>query len=155
MANEPYQTSPAEFLAIVDTLYRFTLGVDLNDRTILESALTIDAVLDFTHNKPLWGLDFPLLEGREAVITALQATVGPLDTTHVVTNPRVTVEGESATLEALLEAQHLPPSDHSRHCLMKNRYTTKLLLEDGKWKLGHLFVKGVWFTGDPKVLIGQ
>ena len=148
-------TPPQDFIDVTDALYRLAAGVDSNDKAMLQSALTIDAVVDFTRNKPLWGLDFPLLEGREAVIGALQGTVGPLDTTHVVTNPRVTVTGDGATLDAILEAQHFPPGDHSRHCLMKNRYRTELAREDGVWKLRHVVVTGMWVTGDPKVLIGQ
>ncbi len=145
----------ADFIEITDALYRFGAGVDANDRDLLLSALAADAALDFTRNKALWGLDFPLLEGRDTVVSALLSTVGKLDTTHVVTNPRVTVTGNAASLTAIIEAQHLPPGDHSRHCLMKNHYTCGLVREDDEWKLRRILVEGVWFTGDPKILIGQ
>ena len=37
------------------------------------------------------------------------------DTTHTITNTRIDLEGRQAALFALVEAQHLSRSDHSRH----------------------------------------
>lgn len=62
-----------------------------------------------------------------------------IDTTHVVTNPRVSIDGDSATLTALVEAQHLSSDDHSRHALLMRR----------------VVVDCAWFTGDPQVIVGR
>lgn len=142
-------------LEIADALYRFGAGVDFNSEELLVLALAPDVVVDFTASNQLWGLEFPVLQGRDTVIQALKSSVGILDTTHTVTNPRTQIEGDTAKLYAIVEAQHLPPNDHSRHCLMKNQYDVTLVRDGEHWVIQHLIVKGVWFTGDPKILIGQ
>ena len=102
-------------LAIVDALYRFGAGQDLRDRALFESAFTEHATLDFTG--PAWrlGASIPVFEDRHAIADTIFAAIGGLDTTHTVTNPRVTdYDGGHATLFALVEAQHLPRGDHAR-----------------------------------------
>ena len=142
-------------LEIADALYRFGAGVDFNSEELLISALTPNAILDLTPGNRLWGLDFPLLQGRDTVIQALRSSVGVLDTTHCLTNPRTEINGDTAKLYAIVEAQHLPPNDHSRHCLMKNQYDVSLIRDGDRWLITHMLVDGVWFTGEPKVLMGQ
>ena len=76
-----------------------------------------------------------------------------LDTTHTVTNSRITTfDGNSASLLALVEAQHLPRGDHSRHLLLKNFYFVDLVIEDGRWAATRMRIHNVWRTGDPAVL---
>jgi hypothetical protein len=61
-------------------------------------------------------------------------------------------DGEHATLFALVEAQHLPQGNHSRHLLLKHIYTIELSREDDQWVIDHMMISLVWFTGDPSVL---
>ena len=142
-------------LDIPDVLYRFGAGVDLNDEQMVASALTEDVLYDFTPSNVLWGTDYPVVKGRDTIVGILKATSMPLDTTHVVTNPRITLSGDTAKLYAIMEAQHLPPADHSRHCLMKNRYDADLVRTSDGWRIRKLVITGVWFTGDPGILSGK
>ncbi len=77
-----------------------------------------------------------------------------IDTTHVVTNPRVAITGSSAEMTALVEAQHLPKNDHSRHALLKNLYSVTARESDGLWRMSRVYIDCVWFTGDPRVITG-
>lgn len=86
------------------------------------------------------------------ITSAIMAAVASLDTTHTVTNPRVEIHGDRAQLFALVEAQHLPQGDHSRHLLLKNIYWCQLVREGGAWKIRHMRIENVWFKGDPQVL---
>ncbi|GAA6617390.1 nuclear transport factor 2 family protein [Scytonema sp. NUACC26] len=131
------------------------MGIDFNSEELLVSSLTPDAVVDFTQGNKLWGLDFPVLTGRDPIIQLLKASVCLLVTTHSVTNPRTEINGDTAKLYAIVEAQHIPPNQRSRHCLMKNQYDVSLVREGEKWLIKHLIVNGVWFTGEPSILIGQ
>ena len=99
-----------------------------------------DVIVDFTPGNKLWGLKFPVLQGHDTVIPALRSSVGVLDTTHVVTNPRTEITGDTAKLYVIVEAQHLPPNDHSRHCLMKNQYDVTLTRAGKHWVIQHLIV---------------
>ena len=155
LPNNPLQPSPGadDQLAIVDALYRFGAGQDLRDRALFESAFTEHATLDFTG--PAWrlGASIPVFEGRHVIADTIFAAIGGLDTTHTVTNPRVTAyDGKQATLFALVEAQHLPRGDHARHLLLKHIYTMELSRRGALWQISRMQIDMVWFHGDPTVL---
>lgn len=153
MAANPQHPSAQDFIAIADALYRFGAGQDLRDRALFESAFAPDAVLDFTQPAHLLGAEIPPFEGRQAIVDAVFAAIGNLDTTHTVTNPRVTAfDGEHAELFALVEAQHLPRDDHSRHLLLKHIYKLKLSRHGEAWTIDHMQIDMIWFDGDPAVL---
>jgi hypothetical protein len=148
-----HNPSAQDFIAIVDALYRFGAGQDLRDRALFESAFSTDAVLDFTQPARLLGAEITPFEGRQAITGAVFDAIGGLDTTHTVTNPRITdFDGEHAGLFALVEAQHLPRDDHSHHLLLKHIYLLKLSRQDDAWTIDQMHIDMVWFTGDPAVL---
>ncbi len=142
-------------LEIADALYRFVAGIGFNNEVFFISALAPDIVVDMTPGNKLWGLSLPVFQGRDVVIQALKNSVCLLDTTHAVTNLRTEINRDTAKLYAIVEAQHLPPNDHTRHCLMKNQYEANLIRSGDKWVIKHLRVDGVWFTGEPSVLMEQ
>lgn len=144
----------ADKYAAIETLYRFAAGIDLNDRDLLASAFAADAVSDFRAAAAKAGFEYPVLQGREVIVAALSDSLSQIDTTHSVSNPRVCIDGDSARLEAIVEAQHLPRGDHSRHYLMKNRYDVELVRQHEVWVIQRVTVDNVWRTGDPGVLAG-
>jgi hypothetical protein len=146
--------SAQDFIAITDALYRFGAGQDLRDRALFESAFSADAVLDFTQPARLLGAEIAPFEGRQAIADNVFGAIGGLDTTHTVTNPRVTAfDGGRAGLFALVEAQHLPREDHSRHLLLKHIYAMELSRQGDAWTIDHMRIDMVWFMGDPAVLL--
>ena len=144
---------PADHLAIVDALYRFGAGQDMSDRALFESAFAHDAVLDFTQPAKRLGVEIPVFKCRANIADTIFETIAGLDTTHTVTNPRVTdYDGRHATLVALVEAQHLPRADHSRHLMLKNIYRVELSRAVDAWVIDHMKIDNVWMEGDAKVL---
>jgi len=147
--------SPAtDTLAVVDALYRFAAGIDLNDRHLLASSLSENAVSDFRAAAAKAGFDYPVLEGRDAIVDALSASLASLDTTHSVSNPRVRIDADSAHMEAMVEAQHVPRNNPAMHYLMKNRYDVRLVRQGDAWVIQHVAIDNVWRDGDPAVLAG-
>lgn len=144
----------ADKFAVVEALYRYAAGLDLRDNDLLVSAFAVDAISDFRPAGKKAGFEYPVLEGREVIITTLMSALSQIDTTHSVSNPRVSIDGDKAVIEALVEAQHLPSNDHSRHYLMKNRYDVELVRYGEVWVIQHVTVDNVWRTGDPTVLTG-
>jgi septum formation inhibitor-activating ATPase MinD len=142
----------ADKLAVVDALYRFAAGIDLRDRNLLSSSLAENAVSDFRQAAAKAGFDYPVIEGRDVIVEALTVSLATLDTTHSVTNPRVTIAGDTARLDALVEAQHVPWGDHTRHYLMKNRYDVELARKGDVWVITRSTIDNVWRSGDPAVL---
>jgi hypothetical protein len=144
----------ADKFAVIETLYRFAAGLDQRDNELLASAFAVDAISDFRPAGKKAGFEYPVLEGREIIIAALTGSLGQIDTTHSVSNPRVTLNGDQAVMDALVEAQHLPSNDHSRHYLMKNRYDVELIRQDDIWVIQRVTIDNIWRTGDPTVLTG-
>jgi hypothetical protein len=95
----------------------------------------------------------PVFESRQAITDIILSTTSGLDTTHSIANPRVTgYDGKHATLFALIEAQHLPRGDHSRHLLLKNILDVVLSKAGDAWVIDHMRFENAWLTGDPGVL---
>jgi hypothetical protein len=141
----------ADRLAVVEALYRYAAGIDLKDNDLLASAFTEDAVVDLSRATAKAGLEYPPIEGRDTIIAALSNSLRALDTTHTVSNPRVSTRGDRATLEAIVAAQHLPQDDHTRHLLMTNRYDLELVRQGHSWLIERLTVDNAWTVGDPTV----
>ncbi len=143
---------------IVDAVYRFGLGQDRRyepwARDLFRSAFTEDAELDFRPAAAKCGLEVPLMVGRETITSIILDPRTRIDTTHVVTNPRVTIDGDDARLTAIVEAQHLPSADHSRHALLKNLYDVDLVRDGSRWLISRMHIDCVWFTGEPAVITG-
>lgn len=140
---------------IVDALHRFALGQDRKDPDLLASAFTIDAELDFRPAAARWGGEPPVMSGRNVIVTTIMTLfAGRVDTTHQVTNARVTLDGDHATLTALVEAQHLLTADHNQHALLKNPYEVTLVRDGRRWLIRSLRISNSWLTGNPHAIFG-
>ncbi|MFI6639063.1 nuclear transport factor 2 family protein [Streptomyces sp. NPDC050504] len=140
---------------ITDALYRFALGQDLKDKDLFASAFAADAEVDFRPAAAKWGAEPPLMSGRDTIVTTiLDLFAGRVDTTHQVTNPRIAIEGDTARLTALVEAQHLLTADHSTYALLKNPYDVDLVREEDRWVIRRLRIDNTWFTGEPAAIFG-
>ena len=142
----------ADKFAVIETLYRFAAGIDLRDQELLESSFAGDAISDFRPAGKKAGFEYPVLEGRETIVSALMGSLNQIDTTHTVSNPRVKIDGDKAMMDVLVEAQHVPSKDHSHYYLMKNRYDVELIREDDVWVIQRVTIDNVWRIGDPAVL---
>ena len=144
-----------QHLDVVDALYRFGAAVDRRDRELLVTAFSDDAVVDFGPCGRAMDLDFPVLSGGEVIVGFLSGNAELQTTSHVITNARSRVQGSAATLTALVDATHLPRTDHSRRCQMMNWYDVELTFMDEAWRVRKLVISNLWFIGDTKVLLGQ
>src|SRR5688572_5943249 len=153
MNMSAYGVPAGDRAEIVDALYRFAAGQDLRDRALFDSAFSMRAKLDFTGPARRLGAAIPVFEGRQAIGDAVFAAIDRLDTTHTVTNPRVTqYDGKHARLSALVEAQHLAREDHGRRLLLKNIYNVTLAEVNDAWLIESLRIDNVWMDGDPSLL---
>lgn len=140
---------------IVDALHRFALGQDLKDAALFASAFAADAELDFRPAAARWGGNPPLMVGRDTIVTTiLDSFTGRVDTTHQVTNPRIAMDGDTARLTALVEAQHLLSADHSTFALLKNPYDVELVRDGRRWVVRRMRIDNTWYRGDPAAIFG-
>ena len=140
---------------ILDALHRFGLGQDLKDEDLFASAFAADAELDFRPAAARWGGRPPLMTGRDTIVTTILAMfTGRVDTTHQITNPRIAIDGDTARLTALVEAQHLLTADHATFALLKNPYDVELLRAGDRWVIRRVRIDNTWYTGDPAAIFG-
>lgn len=140
---------------ITDALHRFALGQDLKDEELFASAFAVDAEVDFRPASAKWGAQPPVIVGREVIVaTILGLFTGRVDTTHQVTNVRIEIEGDTARLTALVEAQHLLSADHGTYALLKNPYDVDLVRDGDRWVVRRLRIDNTWYTGDPAAIFG-
>ncbi|WP_067567933.1 nuclear transport factor 2 family protein [Nocardia acidivorans] len=165
MSTTPYalHASSADLAAVVaelrdraeitDALYRFGLGQDTKDPELFASAFTPDAELDFRPAAARWGGTPPVMSGRDTIVTTILAMFADrVNTTHQVTNPRISIDGDVATMTALVEAQHLLTTDPSVHALLKNPYELELRRDGDRWLISRMRIDNIWFTGDPSAI---
>jgi len=146
----------ADRYEIADALHRFAFGLDHGDADSLASALTEDCLLDFRPADKKLGLDFPKLTGGQAIVDALIPLLGPLDTSHAVSNLQIEISDDSATLYAYVLAQHFMPREGSRpgseNALLMNRYDCELVRDGQKWRFRRMTIDNAWAQGNPEIL---
>jgi hypothetical protein len=133
-------------------------ALDDGDAGILADLLTDDVVVDLTPATIKIGLDFPVLSGRDTVIPNMIGAVGPLDTTHMVTNISYRGLGDGWLIEAYALAQHFlpgqgPDSTATRHALMGNTWTFQVRHTADGPRVARFTMDCRWMQGDPSVLL--
>jgi hypothetical protein len=146
----PDQLSNKE--AIADTIYRGVLGIDSNNFDLMLSALYDSPTTAFEINGER-------TEGIEAIKVRTFDRIGPLDTTHNISNVRIEVEdgAETASLTAHILAQHYRAGegllDDSKGVLVGGLYFIDLVNDtDGAWKVTTWKIKIIWMDGDKSVI---
>lgn len=146
----------ADRYEIADTLHRYAFALDHGDADSLASALAEDCVFDFTPAGRKLKLDFPRLTGRQAIVDSVLPLIGPLDTSHTVSNLQVEISDDSATLSAYVMSQHFMPHEGSRrgseNALLMNRYDCELIRDGQKWRFKRITIDNAWAQGDPEIL---
>jgi hypothetical protein len=137
---------------ILDALYRFGAGQDTRNKALFASAFSEHAQLDFVQPAALLGVTLPIMQGRDNIADAIMGTLEPLATTHTVTNPRISVQGNTANLWALVEAQHVLRAAPERQLLLKNIYNVALTRSADTWRITLMKIDMVWKQGDRSVL---
>ncbi|KAI1747996.1 hypothetical protein F4782DRAFT_534833 [Xylaria castorea] len=142
--------------AIADALHRAVLAFDHGDNALLLSAVTNDVTAEMPGSPPVSG------------VSALKAAVFDrvafgLDTTHFLSNIRVSVDGGASTAQVSCSAlaQHVrkgkgfEPGPHK--FTSGGMYLCDVIKEEesGLWKIKTWKANIIWVDGDPAVMTGQ
>jgi hypothetical protein len=101
-----------------------------------------------------------VIKGLDAIRTQIFDVVGPMDTTHMISNVRVDVKdgASTASLAAYAMAQHCPPGRGTEPDGPKfttgSTYSLNLVKDesDGLWKIKKFAMKVIWRQGDRSVM---
>ncbi|KAJ5661714.1 uncharacterized protein N7477_009330 [Penicillium maclennaniae] len=145
--------------AIVDALYRAAIGFDRNDLSIFDSAFAReDVVLELNSGTG----EKRSINGLAALKAGVLGHVGPMDTTHMISNVRINhTEGEeTASMTAYALAQHCPPGrgmepDGPKY-IAGGEYSLDLVMDHGDklWKIKKWVLDIIWRQGDQSVMEG-
>ena len=143
--------------AAIDALHRFVWALDEGSDTLSASSLTTEAImtLQLTHN----GAKPRKIIGREQIVEILMSAVGrPLDTTHMATNVRCEIEGDTAKLQAQILAQHFRGGEgvgpeFGDFYLFGNIYHCDIeRADEGLWRISQVTIRAAWTQGNPEVM---
>lgn len=144
--------------AILDAITRVLVALDRNDVELFNSAWAGDDVFVQIGT----GDDKKVLPNLALIRKVVFDRVGPMDTTHSYTSPRVDVQdgADTAVLTATSLAQHCPPGrgkepDGPKY-LVGGEYTANLIRDsaDGVWKIKKWTLEIRWTQGDASILDG-
>ena len=152
MSPENSFTALVQRHAITDTVCKAFRAFDENDKSVLQSACTDDVILTIDGAEAFAGL--------EAVVTDVLAMVGPLASTHMMSNVQIDITGQadSAVLKAYVLAQHCPPGQgrdpHGPKYVTGGDHRIELVPVDqhGSWKIKNWFLNVIWSQGDSSVV---
>ncbi|KAJ5126137.1 hypothetical protein N7448_005449 [Penicillium atrosanguineum] len=143
--------------AIADALHRTVIGIDRNNISIFDSAFAgEDIIFEMNAGEN----EKRSIKGLAALKAGVFGHVGPMDTTHMISNVRINhKEGEdTASMTAYALAMHGP---HGRgqepdgpKLTTGGEYSLDLVMDhgDGLWKIKKWTVDIVWRQGDRSVM---
>jgi hypothetical protein len=141
--------------AITDCLLRCFIGIDHNDSAMFESAF-VGEDINLSHSSV--PVPFTSLSALKA---GLFTRIGPLDTTHMLSNVRIDYkDGEdTAKIHAYALCQHAPPRrgkqpDGPKFTTGVDYNVEVVKSKDGFWQIRKGVLDVVWTQGDHSVMGG-
>ncbi|HMF80652.1 MAG TPA: nuclear transport factor 2 family protein, partial [Candidatus Acidoferrum sp.] len=91
-----------------------------------------------------------------AIVDALIPLLGPLDTSHTISNLQIEIGDDSATLYGYVLAQHFMPRQGPKpgaeNALLMNRYDCELTRDREKWRFKRMVIDNAWAQGNPEII---
>jgi 3-phenylpropionate/cinnamic acid dioxygenase small subunit len=131
---------------INDLLARYSTALDSRDWELLRDVFVPDATCDYgTLGTP---------GSVEEIITLVRSTLEGLDATqHLVGNIVVALDGDAATAETYLIAQHIRHgAPGGADYLIGGRYSDVLARTPAGWRIARRAIHRMWWTGNRDVI---
>ncbi len=96
----------------------------------------------------------PLMKGRETIMAHMRKALGPLAVTqHLFGNFIIELNGETASLDCDILAQHLAGTgDERKTFLSGGQYRVRLRREGGRWVFASITACSTWSAGSRDIL---
>ncbi len=130
---------------IIDLTIAYTWIIDHGPLERLQEVFAEDAVfiIDTRH-----------LNGIDEIRGKIERTLGGLSASqHIISNHQVSIDGDTATSQCYLHAQHtLSGTERGDNYVMAGRYIDKLVRVNAEWRITERKLMLDWTEGNPKVL---
>jgi 3-phenylpropionate/cinnamic acid dioxygenase small subunit len=129
----------ADRLEIMDLLARYGAGLDARDWILWRNVFTDRARFDMSS----WSDETPQRVETDRVVRVQARIFAEFDVTqHLMSNFRITLEGDSARVIAVMRAEHwirvVPDSEATKRYTMFGYYDDRLLRTEGEWKIDEM-----------------
>jgi 3-phenylpropionate/cinnamic acid dioxygenase small subunit len=132
-------------LAVEDVLTRYAFALDRRDWDLLETCFVSDAVLVY---EPL-----PEFSGFATLRAAMQFGLEGTVTQHLITNIRITVDGDQAESWCYGHATHRRDDvDGGNLFVTGGAYEDSLTRAADGWRIARRHVHAKWTWGNPRVV---
>lgn len=142
---------PTDFMDICDLRYTYSTGIDTRDWELHRSIFTDRIAMDFSSYSGRPRAEVAAddwVAGLQPLFTGLAATQ------HSMTNPRVEVNGDDATLKMYMQAEHfLDHDDPNVWFTIGGYYTDRLHRNAGRWRITEVTLTVFWRRGDPDIMV--
>jgi SnoaL-like domain len=143
--------SAEDKLAVAECLYRYATGVDTRDWALYRSVFAEEVELDFSSYDP--GRK-PVTIAADDYVAGLKPLFGGLAMSqHMMSNPLVELEGDTAQITMYVRAHHvLDPEDPESFYTVGGFYQNRLVRDGGDWKLVRVKLNVTWTLGHPEIM---
>ena len=143
--------SAEDKLAVAECMYRYAAGVDTRDWAMYRSLFADEVEIDFSSYGP--GLP-PVTMAADDWVAGLKPLFGGLAATqHMMSNPLVELEGDSAQITMYMRAHHVfDPNDPESYYTVGGYYRNQLVSDRGHWKLVRVRLTVTWRLGHPEIM---
>ena len=138
-------------LAVAETLYRYTTGVDRRDWALYRSLFTDTVTIDFSSFDP--ALAPRVMSADDWMAGLVPLFTGLASSQHTMTNPRATVDRDTATITMDVQAHHVHDADDpASWYTVGGYYEDTLVRVDGRWLLSGVRLTVTGRAGDPAIM---
>lgn len=127
----------ADRMEIIDVLGRYCWALDTKDFEQLREVFVPDATARLGGSDQA-GID-EIIERVSTALSRFEASQ------HLIGTYQITVDGDSATSRAHLQAQHIwPPGHEHRHLMVGGKYEDELVRTAEGWRITHRVMRKIW-----------
>ena len=139
-----------DYNEIVNRRYEYALGIDTRDFALLRSIFTDQITMDFEDysGQPAQTLSADdWVAGCRVLFTGLDATQ------HVMSNPMVDIDGDSARCRMYMKAEHFFQNHQGNtDFALGGYYTDTLVRLEGRWLINGVTLKIFWNRGNRHIM---
>jgi hypothetical protein len=143
--------SAEDKLAVAECVYRYATGVDTRDWAMYRSVFADEVEFDFSSYGPGRA---PVTMAADDWVAGVKPLFGGLAATqHMMSNPLVELEGDTAKITMYVRAHHVfDPEDPESYYTIGGYYRNRLVREGGNWKLVGVNLNVTWRLGHPEIM---
>lgn len=139
-----------DFNEIVRRRYEYAMGIDTRDFELLRSVFTDEIEMDFSDYS---GQPASILKADDWVAGCRVLFTGLDATQHVMTNPMVDVDGDTAICRMYMKAEHFLQNDQGNDDFaLGGFYMDRLRKIEGRWTIHAVTLKLFWSRGNRHIM---